>query len=132
MNRSIPSTSALPTIAAATVLAIITFLHLPPLPATAGDRVTNMTVLPTPDRGEPIVAQTDSDGTIHLLYNAPDGPRYAKSTDNGKSFAAAIPVVAGQVLHIRRILRKQADAVARGPTDGEGRHEQRGDQSTGP
>jgi hypothetical protein len=39
------------------------------------------------------VAKTDAQGTIHLLYDSEDGPKYAKSTDGGMSFGSAIPVV---------------------------------------
>src|SRR5258707_9397304 len=49
--------------------------------------------VPVPDRGQPLVAKADAEGTIHLLYDTADGPRYVKSLDNGKTFSAAIPVV---------------------------------------
>ena len=64
------------------------------LPATsAGEDINRVTVLPVPDRGKPLVAKADAAGTIHLLYNSEDGPRYAKSADKGKTFSPAISVV---------------------------------------
>ncbi len=53
----------------------------------------NVTMISVPEGGQPISAKTDSQGAIHLLFNSPDGPRYAKSTDNGQTFSQVIPVV---------------------------------------
>jgi hypothetical protein len=58
--------------------------------ASAKEKVT--TIL-CPERGQPAAARTDADGIIHLVYRAGDIPRYAKSTDNGKTFSAAIPII---------------------------------------
>src|SRR5438132_711360 len=52
-----------------------------------------VTTAPVPDGGQPVVAKLDHVGTIHLLFDAKDGPRYAKSTDHGKSFSLALPIV---------------------------------------
>ena len=41
------------------------------------------------------MARTDKEGAIHLLFDSEDGPRYAKSTDNGVTFGPAIAVVGG-------------------------------------
>jgi hypothetical protein len=60
---------------------------------SGGAAVDAVTTVPVPDDGRPVVARADAEGTIHLLYNSKDGPRYVKSTDNGKSFEAPIPVV---------------------------------------
>ena len=57
------------------------------------DAFGGLTTVPVPEGGRPVVARTDAEGTIHLLYNSADGPRYVKSSDNGKSFEAPIPVV---------------------------------------
>ncbi len=59
----------------------------------ADDRANQVITMPTPEHGKPASAKIDSDGAIHLLYCTPDGPRYAKSTDGGKSFSRSIPVV---------------------------------------
>jgi hypothetical protein len=52
-----------------------------------------VTTIPCPERGQPAAARTDADGTIHLVYRTGDGPRYARSTDNGRTFSASIPIV---------------------------------------
>ena len=54
-----------------------------------------MTTVPVPGRGRPVVAKTDTDGTIHLLYDSDDGPKYARSLDDGVTFGPSIPVVSG-------------------------------------
>src|SRR5262245_35351519 len=58
--------------------------------AENSDRVT---IVPVPNHGRPAAAKTDAEGTIHLLYDSPDGPQYVKSTDRGKTFSPAISVV---------------------------------------
>ena len=58
-----------------------------------GGAADAVTTLPVPDGGRPVVARTDAEGAIHVLYNTADGPRYVKSSDDGKSFEAPIPVV---------------------------------------
>jgi hypothetical protein len=58
-----------------------------------GDAVKGVTTIPVPEGGKPVVARADAEGTIHLLYNSADGPKYAKSSDNGKTFGTPIPVV---------------------------------------
>ena len=55
-------------------------------------RVTTVSV---PALGRPVVAKADARGTIHLLCDSEDGPKYAKSTDGGMTFSAAISVVGG-------------------------------------
>src|SRR5262249_13830332 len=65
------------------------------LPATAEDSASNVRTVAVPDGGKPVVAETDKDGTVHLLFESADGPRYARSTDSGVTFSAAIPVVRG-------------------------------------
>jgi hypothetical protein len=78
---------------AASILALMGAVFLS-LPVTkAGDTVNKVTTEPAPDRGQPIVARTDAEGTIHLLYHTADGPRYVKSLDQGKTFSTALPVV---------------------------------------
>jgi hypothetical protein len=59
---------------------------------TAGGEI-KVTTVSVPDGGQPVSAKTDSMGAIHLLFNSSSGPRYAKSTDNGKTFSQVIPVV---------------------------------------
>lgn len=59
----------------------------------SADAANKVRTIAAPGGGQPVVAKTDSQGTIHLLFNSADGPRYAKSTDSGKIFSTAIPVV---------------------------------------
>ncbi len=78
---------------AAAVLAALWAILLSLQTAGAADRVNRVTTVPVPDRGRPVAAKTDAEGTIHLLYDSADGPQYVKSTDKGKTFSPAIPVV---------------------------------------
>lgn len=59
----------------------------------ADDKANQVTIIPVPDRGHPLVAKADAEGTIHLLYGTAEGPQYVKSTDKGKTFSPAVPVV---------------------------------------
>src|SRR5512132_1995129 len=65
------------------------------LPAVADDSAAKVTTVAVPGGGKPIVARTGKDGAVHLLFDSGGGPKYAKSTDGGVSFSAAIPVVRG-------------------------------------
>jgi hypothetical protein len=73
-------------------------IFLCPAFASAGDGAGRVTTIPVPERGRPVVARTDAAGMIHLLFDSADGPRYARSTDGGKTFRAAIAVVDRQSL----------------------------------
>jgi hypothetical protein len=61
--------------------------------SSADDALNVVTTVPVPEGGSPIAARVDAEGTIHLLYNSADGPKYAKSSNNGKTFEAPIMVV---------------------------------------
>src|SRR3954449_487251 len=52
-----------------------------------------VTTVPVPDRGRPVVARVDAAGTIHLLCDSQDGPKYARSTDGGMTFGPTTPVI---------------------------------------
>jgi hypothetical protein len=43
--------------------------------------------------GQPISAKCDSEGTIHLVCDSPDGPRYLRSVDGGRMFVAPLEIV---------------------------------------
>jgi len=43
--------------------------------------------------GQVIKAKLGEDGTIHLLLQGTDGPQYATSRDNGRTFSTPIPIV---------------------------------------
>jgi hypothetical protein len=63
------------------------------LQAQAGEESTNVSVLVTPDAGRPVSARVDRKGKIHLLFDAADGPRYARFSESGKSSEALIPII---------------------------------------
>jgi hypothetical protein len=62
--------------------------------ASAGDSAGKVTLVAVPGGGKPVVARTDKYGTVHLLFDSKDGPKYAKST-GGVTFSSAIPVIRG-------------------------------------
>jgi hypothetical protein len=63
--------------------------------AIADDSAGKVRTVAVPGGGKPVVARTDKQGAVHLLYDSEDGPQYAKSSDGGVTFSAAIPVVRG-------------------------------------
>lgn len=58
--------------------------------AGGANKVTTVAV---PGGGRAVSAKTDSEGNIYLLFDSPEGPQYAKSTDNGKTFLKSIPIL---------------------------------------
>jgi hypothetical protein len=54
---------------------------------------TKVTTVPVPAGGQAMAARTDAQGTIHLVFDTPDGPQYARSEDNGKTLSEPIPLV---------------------------------------
>jgi len=75
------------------VLAVLSTMSLCPGAANADDEAGRVIILPVPGRVRPVVAKTDAEGTIHLLGDSEDGPKYARSTDGGGTFSSAVPVV---------------------------------------
>src|SRR5690242_13543635 len=73
---------------------LVAMLYCPRM-TLAGEETARVTTTAVSSLGRPVVARTDSAGTIHLLCDAPDGPRYARSDDGGVTFSEAIPVVTG-------------------------------------
>jgi hypothetical protein len=80
---------------AGSALALLSTLFFRPPATDADDGSSKVTTVAVPAGGKPIVARTDKEGAIHLLFDSADGPKYAKSTDNGVTFGPAIAVVAG-------------------------------------
>jgi hypothetical protein len=72
------------------------FVLLVPLVVIAEDTGDRVKVVSAGERGQPIVARIDAEGTIHVLSDAADGPWYARSTDGGASFSAPLPVLDSQ------------------------------------
>ena len=79
----------------ASALAVLSTMFLCAPTANADDGAGKVTAVPVLAVGRPVVAKTDSVGTIHLLCDSEDGPKYAKSIDGGVTFSAAIPVATG-------------------------------------
>lgn len=77
----------------AAALAVLSAISLYATAANAGDGASRVTTVSVPDGGKPMVAKTDEQGTIHLLYDSDDGPKYAKSSDEGLTFGPSISVV---------------------------------------
>jgi hypothetical protein len=48
--------------------------------------------VPSPG-GQPIAAKTDAQGVLHLVCDAPSGPRYFRSDDSGRRFSRPLPIV---------------------------------------
>jgi hypothetical protein len=80
---------------AGSALVLLSTLFLCPPATNAQDRTGEVTMVAVPAGGKPVVARTDKEGAIHLLFDCADGPKYAKSTDNGVRFGPAIAVAAG-------------------------------------
>jgi hypothetical protein len=67
-----------------------------PLVTLADDVAGRVTTAAVPSVGRLVVARAETGGTIHLLCDSPDGPRYARSTDGG----AASIVQDGELLNV--------------------------------
>jgi hypothetical protein len=80
---------------AARAVALLTTLFLGPLTANANDGAKQVRTIAVPGGRKPVVAKSDTEGAIHLVFDSADGPRYAKSIDNGVTFSVPIPVVSG-------------------------------------
>jgi hypothetical protein len=64
------------------------------LPVTnADDGSSKVTTVAVPGGGKPVVAKTDKEGAIHLLYDSENGPEYVKSSDGGLTFGPPVSVV---------------------------------------
>lgn len=59
----------------------------------ASERTNRVSVIRSLAAGQMLKAQLGADGTIHLLLDSPDGPRYVKSQDDGRTFSEPIAVV---------------------------------------
>ena len=55
--------------------------------------MSRVRVIRAPGVAKVVKAQSGADGTIHLLFDADDGPYYASSTDGGATFSPRIAVV---------------------------------------
>ena len=53
----------------------------------------SVTTVSVPMGGQAMAARTDAMGTIHLVFDSPDGPHYVSSGDNGQTFSEPIALV---------------------------------------
>jgi hypothetical protein len=77
------------------VLAVLGQMFTCATVASAADRAGKVKTITVSTVGRPVMAKTDSQGTIHLLCDSQAGPMYARSTDEGATFTPAIAVVRG-------------------------------------
>src|SRR5205823_7613254 len=75
--------------------ALLSLSFMAVVAAQASERVNRVNVIRVPGDAKVVKAQLGADGTIHLLLDAEDGPRYMKSTDGGVSFSAPMTIVDG-------------------------------------
>lgn len=61
--------------------------------AHADDGASRVTAIRVPGVTNAVKAQCGPDGTVHLLFDAEDGPRYASSRDGGITFSPPMTVV---------------------------------------
>src|SRR5262245_36464350 len=59
----------------------------------ASSGTNRIKVVSVPRGAKVAKAQLGADGTIHVLVDAKDGPRYVKSTDAGVTFSAPMTIV---------------------------------------
>jgi hypothetical protein len=79
---------------AGSILAVLgTMSYFPQV--IADDSTGKVTTVAAPGRGKPVVARTDREGAVHLLFDSEGGPGYAKSTDGGQTFSETITVLSG-------------------------------------
>jgi len=73
-------------------LALLSAFFFSPRVTSADDLAGMVRTVSVPEGGKPIVARTDRNGSIHLLYDSALGPRYARSADGGLTFEPSISV----------------------------------------
>jgi hypothetical protein len=80
------------------ICAIVALSYFEWLPTarSADAGLDSVSVVSAPDGGRPVSAKVDRTGTIHLLFDAADGPRYVRITEIGRSMEPSIQIVDGQ------------------------------------
>ena len=63
------------------------------LPAAGAAETQAVVVRAAPHGAQPIVARSGAEGAIHLVCESDQGPIYLKSTDGGRTFGKATPIV---------------------------------------
>jgi len=74
-------------------LALLSLFFLKVVAGHASERANRVNVIRVPGDVKVVKAQLGADGTIHLLLDAENGPRYVKSTDAGVTFSAPMTIV---------------------------------------
>jgi hypothetical protein len=74
-------------------LAILGLAFIIGLAVDASEAASRVKVIRVPGDAKVVKAKLGADGTIHVLLDTEDGPRYVKSTDRGMTFSAPITVV---------------------------------------
>lgn len=59
----------------------------------ASERTDRVEVVRVPTGGQAVKASLGTDGTIHVLLNSAEGPRYVKSQDGGRTFSEPMTIV---------------------------------------
>jgi hypothetical protein len=75
------------------VIAFLSVLLLRTPASNAVDETSVVTTVSVPGSGKPVVAKTDKEGAIHLVYDSENGPKYVKTSDGGLTFGTPISVV---------------------------------------
>jgi hypothetical protein len=88
------------------------------LVASGIGKLDGVSIIHTPNRGEPVEARLGPDGVIHLLYDSKsDGtPYYVKSSDGGLTFSPPVPVVDKALRKPGLIFSGESMAVGNGGT----------------
>ena len=74
-------------------LALLSLFFMKVVAGHASERANRVSVIRVPGDVKVVKAQLGADGTIHLLLDAENGPRYVKSTDSGVTFSAPMTIV---------------------------------------
>ena len=73
--------------------ACVSLLFVGAIPSHAEETTDRVSSIRVPGGSKVFKAQSGTDGTIHLLFDADKGPQYVKSQDGGLTFSAPMAVV---------------------------------------
>jgi hypothetical protein len=79
--------------AAFAISVCVCLLFVGMLTSRAAETASRVSSIRVPGASKVFKAQSGADGTIHLLFDGADGPRYVRSLDGGLTFSAAVAVV---------------------------------------
>src|ERR1041385_5544650 len=74
-------------------LAMVFCLLLSGMSTLAEQAATRVKIVRIPGASRTVKAQIGTDGSVHVLFNGQDGPRYTKSTNSGVTFSRAMTIV---------------------------------------